>query len=87
MPITPGRCQDCNKPTPIINRVIGFFGMREIYSQYCRICIGQHAHEYDLNVSPGQLRKLLDEAEKDERERHAKKQKTKTTQQETFHDT
>lgn len=59
MPYTT-HCLDCGAETPIIGRRIGFFGLQEIRSRYCRDCIGSHAHE--VGCTPEELVAELDEA-------------------------
>lgn len=43
-----GTCADCGAKTEIVNRRIGFFGLTETYSRFCRPCLPAHAHEWDM---------------------------------------
>ena len=45
-------CEDCGAQTAIIGRFIGFFGLTETYSRYCRPCLPAHAGE--AGSTPGQ---------------------------------
>ena len=54
------QCLDCGAETPVIGRRIGFFGLQETRSRYCRNCIGSHAHE--VGCTPEELLAELDEA-------------------------
>ena len=38
-------CQDCGAQTEIVAQRIGFFGLNETYSRYCRPCLPAHAGE------------------------------------------
>ena len=54
------RCLDCGAETPIIRRFIGFFGLQETHTIYCRNCIGVHA--WKVGLTPSELLAELDEA-------------------------
>lgn len=54
------RCLDCGAETPVIGRFIGFFGLRETRTIYCRDCIGAHA--WKVGCTPTELLAELDEA-------------------------
>ena len=68
-------CLDCGAEAPVIGRWIGFFGLQEVRSRYCRNCIGSHAHEVGCTAEA--LLAELDEAvravEEGKREYEARK--------------
>lgn len=41
-------CEDCGAKTEIVNRRIGFFGLIETYSRFCRPCLPAHAGEWGM---------------------------------------
>ena len=41
-------CQDCGAQTEIVARRIGFFGLNETYSRFCRPCLPAHAGEWGM---------------------------------------
>ncbi len=41
-------CEDCGAKTEIVNRWIGFFGLTETYSRFCRPCLPAHAGEWGM---------------------------------------
>ena len=42
-------CEDCGVETEIIQRYIGFFGLQEVYSRWCREHITDHAAEAGMS--------------------------------------
>ncbi len=44
-PIRDGVCVECGKPTEIIKRFIGFFGLVETYCTHCRECLPEEHRE------------------------------------------
>ena len=43
-------CETCGAETPIVQRIIGFFGLRETYSRWCRPCLRMAAHQAGLDA-------------------------------------
>ena len=43
-------CETCEAETPVVQRIIGFFGLREIYSRWCRPCLRVAAADAGLDV-------------------------------------
>ncbi len=33
------QCETCGKETPVVRRFIGFFGLNETHSRWCRECL------------------------------------------------
>ena len=42
------KCADCGTPTKVIQRFVGFFGINEVYSRWCREHITDHAEEVNM---------------------------------------
>lgn len=53
------KCQDCNTPTEVIDRRIGFFGLVEVKCAYCRDCLPAHAGEF--GQTPAETLAMYDE--------------------------
>ena len=43
-------CETCGAETPVVQRIIGFFGLRETYSRWCRPCLRVAAGDAGLDV-------------------------------------
>ena len=43
-------CETCGAETPIVRRIIGFFGLQETYSRWCRPCLHVAAHQAGLDA-------------------------------------
>ena len=43
-------CETCGAETPVVQRIIGFFGLRETYSRWCRSCLPAAARDAGLDA-------------------------------------
>ena len=43
-------CETCGAETPVVQRIIGFFGLRETYSRWCRPCLPAAARDAGLDA-------------------------------------
>ena len=43
-------CETCGAETPVVQRIIGFFGLHETYGRWCRSCLPAAARDAGLDA-------------------------------------